>query len=159
MGYLPDGQWVQTQQYGWVWMPYSDAYAYLPPGGVGEPLEYVFYPSVGWAWVSAPWMWGYGPAPAFGRRGPDRFAWYEHGWWREPRRWSYRPAPEPERHAARGVRPAPVLTRPAPAAPRQQPTVQGRPGGERGRAAPRPEGRARGDERRRRDNDRDGDGR
>ncbi len=27
------GQWVYTQQYGWVWMPYGDDYTYAPPGG------------------------------------------------------------------------------------------------------------------------------
>src|ERR1700694_2639861 len=60
------GQWVYTQQYGWVWMPYGDAYSYVPPDGEGEPYEYVYYPSYGWTWGVGPWVWGYGPLPEFG---------------------------------------------------------------------------------------------
>lgn len=101
-GPVPDGQWVRTEQYGWVWMPYGDAYTSLPPGGSGEPLEYVYEPSYGWAWVPAPWIWGAGPWPSFGDRGPSRFAWYERGWWRTPSRWRYRAGPEPEGHPMRG---------------------------------------------------------
>src|SRR5512138_1067308 len=25
---VPPGQWVYTEQYGWIWMPYADAYTY-----------------------------------------------------------------------------------------------------------------------------------
>ncbi len=103
----PVGQWVYTQQYGWIWMPFDDAYTYVPPGGAGEPLEYVYYPVQGWVWIAAPWVWGIGPWPYFGGPGPVRFAWYSHGWWRTPSRWRYRPVPEREGHASRGVRPAP----------------------------------------------------
>ncbi len=88
----PPGQWVYTQQYGWVWMPYGDAYTYAPPDGYGEPYMYVYYPVVGWAWVVAPWVWGWGPWPLF-VHGPRHFAWYAHGWWRTPWRWHYAPAP------------------------------------------------------------------
>ncbi|HET6336641.1 MAG TPA: hypothetical protein VFG30_25635, partial [Polyangiales bacterium] len=28
-----DGQWVYTSQYGWVWMPYSQSYTYVPDDG------------------------------------------------------------------------------------------------------------------------------
>ncbi len=118
---VPAGQWVQTQQYGWVWMPYADQYTYAPPDGAGEPLEYLYYPSVGWSWVSAPWVWGVGPMPSFGRAEPRRFAWYEHGWWRTPQRWQYRAAPERPGYASRGVRQPPPgrpgsVARPAPQA-------------------------------------------
>jgi hypothetical protein len=122
----PPGQWVYTQQYGWVWMPYGDAYTYAPPSGDGEPYMYVYYPVVGWTWVVAPWVWGIGPWPFFGVRGPVLFAWYAHGWWRTPARWHFRPAPG--LHApgfrpapfhngfvgwgVRGVRPAPVRAAP-----------------------------------------------
>ena len=88
----PPGQWVYTQQYGWVWMPYGDAYSYVPPDGEGEPYEYVYYPSYGWNWVVAPWIWGYGAWPHFGVYGPGRFGWYGHGWWRTPGRWNFRPS-------------------------------------------------------------------
>ncbi len=88
---LPPGQWVYTQQYGWIWMPYSDDYTYSPPGGYGEPYVYGYYPAYGWMWLAAPWVWGFGPWPFFGVFGPVRFAWYVHGWWRYPARWHYAP--------------------------------------------------------------------
>jgi hypothetical protein len=104
---LPDGQWVYTQQYGWIWMPFDDLYTYVPPGGTGEPLGFVFTGNYGWTWVAAPWVWGYGPTPNWGRPGPDRFAWYRHGWWRTPQRWRYTAPPDRGRVAARpGFRPA-----------------------------------------------------
>lgn len=84
------GQWVYTQQYGWVWMPYGDTYSYVPPSGEGEPYEYVYYPDYGWTWIGAPWVWGLGPWPYFGLWGPGRFGWYTHGWWRTPALWHYR---------------------------------------------------------------------
>jgi len=88
---VPAGQWVYTQQYGWIWMPYGDAYSSVPASGSGEPYQYVYYPSYGWTWIGAPWIWGYGPWPYFGAFGPARFGWYGHGWWRTPGRWSFRP--------------------------------------------------------------------
>ncbi len=106
-GGLPEGQWVYTQQYGWVWMTYGDAFTYVPPGGSGEPLEYLYEPTYGWVWVVSPWVWGVGPWPYFGRRGPSSFAWYRHGWWRTPSRWRYRPAPARGEPSAHGIRPAP----------------------------------------------------
>src|SRR5450631_4408355 len=36
-----DGQWVYTQQYGWVWMPYGDKYTHVPPDG-STPNMYVY---------------------------------------------------------------------------------------------------------------------
>lgn len=90
---VPDGHWVYTQQYGWLFMPYGDAYWYAPPGGVGQPIQYAYYPTRGWLWVSAPWIWGIGPWPWFGQVGPANFGWYASGWWRVPARWHYRPVP------------------------------------------------------------------
>ena len=75
----PTGQWVYTDQYGWVWMPYGDAYSYVPSNGA-EPDMYVYYPSVGWCWMVAPWLWGVGPVPFFGLYGPWHFGWYGHGY-------------------------------------------------------------------------------
>jgi hypothetical protein len=102
----PPGEWVDTQQYGRVWMPYSDAYAYTPPGGYGEPYQYVYYPAYGWTWIAAPWIWGWGPWPTFGMYGPRHFGWYHHGWWRTPSRWHYAPS---NRHSGfqPGFQPAP----------------------------------------------------
>ncbi|HEY6004432.1 MAG TPA: hypothetical protein VIV57_16275 [Anaeromyxobacter sp.] len=88
----PAGQWIYTQQYGWIWMPYADAYTYAPANGYGEPYAYVYYPAHAcWTWVAAPWVWGFGPWPFFGVFGPARFGWYGHGWWRYPQRWHYAP--------------------------------------------------------------------
>ena len=103
---VPSGQWVYTEQYGWLWMAYDDPYTYVPPDDVGEPLQFVFYGSFGWCWVAAPWVWGHGPRPWF-RQGPAPFAWYQHGYWRTPDRWRFVPPPyrtgirpPPERQAA-----------------------------------------------------------
>ncbi len=100
---VPPGQWVYAEQYGWVWMPYADDYAYVPPDGTGEPCMYVFYPAMGWTWVVAPWVWGFGPWPHFGTRGPSHFAWYRHGWWRSPRHWNFSPMPSFVFHGVRAV--------------------------------------------------------
>jgi hypothetical protein len=70
------GQWVYTQQYGWVWMPYGAKYISEGSTGDGTPYAYVYDPSDGWAWLAAPWVWGWGPYPYFGVRGPGRFGWY-----------------------------------------------------------------------------------
>ena len=83
------GQWVFTEQYGWVWMPYSDAYTRVPSDGYGEPYMYVYGPDLGWSWLVAPWVWGLGPWPVFGIYGAAHFGWYAHGWWRTPERWHW----------------------------------------------------------------------
>jgi len=88
---VPPGQWVYTDQYGWVWMPYADSYTYVPQDGDGQPYEYVYYPTYGWTWVVAPWIWGWGPWPYFGVYGCASFGWYGHGWWQYPSHWHYNP--------------------------------------------------------------------
>lgn len=106
---VPPGQWVYTQQYGWIWMPHGDAYTHAPASGWGEPSAYVYVPAYStWTWVAAPWVWGYGPWPVFGVFGPSRFAWYGHGWWRSPARWHYAPA---HRWSSGGLRVAPYSPR------------------------------------------------
>ena len=72
------GQWVHTEQYGWVWMPYGDDYTYVPQDN-SSPSMYVYYPDAGWCWVMAPWLWGLGPMPYFGMVGPGYYGWYGHG--------------------------------------------------------------------------------
>ncbi len=74
----PKGQWVHTSQYGWVWMPYGNDYTNVPADG-GTPNMYVYYPEVGWSWVLAPWLWGWGPRPYFGAVGWGYFGWYGVG--------------------------------------------------------------------------------
>jgi hypothetical protein len=86
---VPEGQWVYTQQYGWIWMPYADDFTYVPPAGYGAPYMYVYYPYYGWTWLSAPWVWGWGAWPYFGAYGPSHFAWYGYGWWRYPDYWHH----------------------------------------------------------------------
>jgi hypothetical protein len=75
----PSGQWVYTSQYGWVWMPYGTSYTYLPTNG-GTPNMYVYYPAVGWSWVIAPWVWGWGAMPWFGYAGWSGYPWYGYGY-------------------------------------------------------------------------------
>jgi hypothetical protein len=80
------GQWVYTNQYGWVWMPYGRQYIDEGNYGDNSPHEYVYSPGLGWSWVAAPWLWGWGVYPYFGGRGPSRFGWYRglyrsgYGW-------------------------------------------------------------------------------
>jgi uncharacterized membrane protein YgcG len=103
---LPAGQWVYTNQYGWIWMPYANQYTWVPEDGWGAPWLYVYYPVYGWCWIDAPWVWGIGPWPYFGFYGAVNFSWYGHGWWRQPYRWHY----APPRSAVLGVRSAPSRT-------------------------------------------------
>jgi hypothetical protein len=91
----PPGQWVYTTQYGWLWMPYEQAYTYVNPDAALSYM-FVFYPRFGWRWVVAPWVLGFGPAPFWGAHGPAHFVWYMRpfrigvpyrgpGWGRVPR--------------------------------------------------------------------------
>jgi hypothetical protein len=73
-----DGQWVYTEQYGWVWMPYSQSYTSVPSDGY--PSMYLYGPTFGWRWVAAPWVFDYGPAPYWGNRGRVGFVWYSRPW-------------------------------------------------------------------------------
>jgi hypothetical protein len=67
------GQWVHTDQYGWVWMPDGEQYVYAPPSA--QPQMYVYYPSFGWRWVMAPWLLQVGPSP-YVVYGPRHYAWH-----------------------------------------------------------------------------------
>jgi hypothetical protein len=86
----PEGQWVFTTQYGWVFMPYAQDYTYVPASGY--PLMYVFYPHYGWRWLNAPWVYGVGPHPYWGPRGYGYFAWHAHPWFSQ-RAGAYRAGP------------------------------------------------------------------
>ena len=92
-----NGQWVYTAQYSWIWMPYGAQYVYEPPVAEAYPLSYVYYPTYGWVWVEAPWVWGWGVVPFYGYYGPWHFAWYRGptyihpGWGRYYRGGSYPP--------------------------------------------------------------------
>jgi hypothetical protein len=67
----PSGQWVYTQEYGYVWMPYGDQY-------VSQGSAYVFRVGIGWRWVAAPWL--YGPRFHYWRRVYPRWGWGWHHW-------------------------------------------------------------------------------
>jgi len=84
-----NGQWVYTQQRGWLWMPYGEQYVYAPEG-VAQPSAYVYAPAYGWTWIDAPWVWGWGPQIRFSLGGPIRFGWYHHGFARPYYRGVYR---------------------------------------------------------------------
>src|SRR3569623_1954296 len=71
-----NGQWVYTEQYGWVWMPYGNQYTYEGTAYGSEPYSYVYYPSYGWMWLASPWVWGWAAYPYFGVVGPWHYGWY-----------------------------------------------------------------------------------
>jgi hypothetical protein len=75
----PSGQWTYTQQYGWLWMPYDQRFTYVVDDAA-LAYEYVWYPTFGWTWVTAPWVLGFGVTPYWGAYGPGHFAWYAHPW-------------------------------------------------------------------------------
>ena len=85
----PSGQWVNTSQYGQVWIPYGQQYTYIPGDPQAFPDQYVYYPAYGWRWVVAPWVYGYGPSPSWGPSGPRYFAWYARPWFRVGGYWGW----------------------------------------------------------------------
>ena len=78
---MPEGEWVYTSQYGWIWAPYAQTYTHVIPES-NLAYSYVYYPSFGWRWVVAPWVLGFGVAPRWGVYGPARFAWHVRPWFR-----------------------------------------------------------------------------
>lgn len=82
----PGGQWVDTAQYGWLWMPYGSQYASVPEDdgmGDGDPYAYVYEPNAGWTWLAAPWLMGWGPYVTFGDGGGWGYGWFRGPWaWR-----------------------------------------------------------------------------
>lgn len=78
---MPAGQWAYTQQYGWLWMPYDQAYTHVVDDSA-LAYQYAYYPRIGWGWVLAPWILGFGVVPYWGGYGPAHFAWYAHPWFR-----------------------------------------------------------------------------
>jgi hypothetical protein len=83
------GQWVYTNQYGWVWMAHGAQYSSIPSDTQAFPYQYVYYPVYGWRWVVAPWIYGYGPSPYWGGWGPRYFAWYAHPWFHVGGYWGW----------------------------------------------------------------------
>jgi hypothetical protein len=88
---VPAGQWVFTSQYGWIWMPHGTSFTFVPTTG-STPNMFVFYPAVGWSWVIAPWVWGWGPMPWFGFAGWGAYPWFGTGfgtWYGYARPYAY----------------------------------------------------------------------
>jgi hypothetical protein len=85
---MPSGQWVFTQEYGWMWLPHDQMYAQVVEnshsrfGYSSVAYEYAYYPAFGWRWVVAPWILRFGAVPYWGALGPAHFAWYAHPWFR-----------------------------------------------------------------------------
>jgi hypothetical protein len=50
----PQGQWVYTAEYGWIWVP-AGAASYEAEG---TPYAYLYTPGFGWTWYISPWGWG-----------------------------------------------------------------------------------------------------
>ncbi|MBC7794239.1 MAG: hypothetical protein H7Z43_11075 [Clostridia bacterium] len=75
------GQWVFTQQYGWVYAPYDRSYTYVTDD-VSAASMYVYRPVTGWSWLVAPWVISVGPRPYWGNYGPYRYSYYAHPWFR-----------------------------------------------------------------------------
>jgi len=71
----PDGQWVYTSDYGWVWIPAGATSSEAD----GLPYAYLYTPHIGWTWYLSPWGWG---AYSFG-------LWVTHPWrpWGWSRSW------------------------------------------------------------------------
>jgi hypothetical protein len=87
----PAGQWVYTEQYAWIWIPYGAQYVSAPDNVEGAyPYTYVYDPAwAAWTWVYSPWVWGWGPMPYWGYYGAWRYTWY-HGAGYYYRPWWYR---------------------------------------------------------------------
>ncbi len=72
------GQWVYTDQYGWVFVPYGDQYV-SPAAGFDETaLCYVYQPGTGWVWLAAPWTQEPEAYPFLGIVEPVQVGWH-HG--------------------------------------------------------------------------------
>ena len=66
------GQWVYTDQYGWIWVPEGSTTVYVQE----QPYVYLYTPAYGWTWYGSPW-------------GPGRYYYgpWVHHVWGAPRVW------------------------------------------------------------------------
>ncbi len=100
-------------------MPYGAQYTFTPAYDYGNPYMYVYYPAVGWTWVDAPWLWGWGVVPYFRPGVTVTFGWYGRGWgphWRggyRPERYRHRTWVRSRPHRAPYYRPRPLHRPPA----------------------------------------------
>jgi hypothetical protein len=61
----PQGQWVYTETYGWIWVPQGTTSVVVQE----RPYVYLYTPVYGWTWYGSPW----GPGAYYA--GP----WVHHG--------------------------------------------------------------------------------
>jgi hypothetical protein len=54
-GVQAQGQWVYTDQYGWIWVPAGSEATTVN----AQPYVYLYAPAYGWTWFVSPW--GLGP--------------------------------------------------------------------------------------------------
>jgi hypothetical protein len=66
------GQWVYTDQYGYIWVPEGSSTVYVQE----QPYVYLYTPTYGWTWYGSPW-------------GPGRYYYgpWVHRAWGAPRVW------------------------------------------------------------------------
>lgn len=71
-----EGQWLDTAEYGWVWVP-AGTVTYA----VGDmPCAYLYTRSYGWTWYASPWGWGRFTVGAWvARRSPYGYRAWAHG--------------------------------------------------------------------------------
>jgi hypothetical protein len=87
----PQGQWVNTAEYGWIWIPAGAT----PYAVAGVPYVYLYTPTYGWTWYASPWGWGpYAYGPWVSRPWPFGFRVWHHG----PRGWGWHVGPHVSLH-------------------------------------------------------------
>jgi hypothetical protein len=80
------GQWINTQEYGWVWIPAGTTTYVIS----GVPSAYLYTPVYGWTWYASPWGWGpFVRSAWFGRPAPFGF----RVWLRGPYGWGWHAGP------------------------------------------------------------------
>ena len=132
VGVQPGGQWVFTGEYGWVYMPYGDQYVCQSAVDESQAYAFVYLPTRGWGWLTAPWIVGWGAYPFFGAYGPWNFGWYVglaqggNGW--HGNRGHGRPTAPASGGVSNRTPPTPVAPRIIPPRPRPGGAAVGYPG-------------------------------
>jgi hypothetical protein len=74
----PQGQWVYTETYGWIWVPEGTTSVIVHE----QPYVYLYTPAYGWTWYGSPWGRGVfyvGPWVHHGYGAPR--VWHRGGWY------------------------------------------------------------------------------
>lgn len=103
----PQGQWVNTAEYGWVWVPAGAT----PVAIGGVPVVYLYTPAYGWTWYASPWGWGPFAVGAWvARPAPFGFRVWHHG----PHGWGWHVRPHVRPHVELHIGRAPRFYGPPP---------------------------------------------